>query len=118
MSFHLVRDGVFQEAGISELLTAAGTRNLSDNLSDLKAQVAANQQGILRGDSQMTALRLENAGTLDAVHFLAETMTYNNSIRSRNSTVSWKSRKSAFADCPSRMEAVAMGITTHLYMPS
>jgi 5-oxoprolinase (ATP-hydrolysing) len=46
MSFHLVRDGVFQESGISELLVAAGTRNLSDNLSDLKAQVAANQQGM------------------------------------------------------------------------
>jgi 5-oxoprolinase (ATP-hydrolysing) len=47
-----VRDGVFQEAGISELLQAPGklegnfgTRNLQDNLSDLKAQVAANQKG-------------------------------------------------------------------------
>ena len=46
MSFHLARDGVFQEEGISKLLTDAGTRNLSDNLSDLKAQVAANQQGL------------------------------------------------------------------------
>lgn len=45
MSFHLVRGGVFQEEGISKLLTDAETRNLSDNLSDLKAQVAANQQG-------------------------------------------------------------------------
>jgi 5-oxoprolinase (ATP-hydrolysing) len=46
---------VFDEAGISELLVApaasgvpgcSGTRNLRDNLSDLRAQVAANQRGI------------------------------------------------------------------------
>ena len=51
----LVRRGVFDEAGITALLQApgqsglpgcAGTRNLSDNLSDLKAQVAANTCGI------------------------------------------------------------------------
>ena len=59
VSFKLVRDGVFQEKGISELLLSpgtikqqpgqpsiSGTRRLSDNLSDLKAQVAANQKGI------------------------------------------------------------------------
>jgi 5-oxoprolinase (ATP-hydrolysing) len=51
----LVRGGVFDEAGITALLRApgesglpgcAGTRNLADNLSDLKAQVAANTRGI------------------------------------------------------------------------
>jgi len=45
----------FDEEGITELLqapgklgdpTCTGTRNLSDNLSDLRAQVAANQRGI------------------------------------------------------------------------
>eukprot|EP00878_Enallax_costatus_P007255 GHUV01007601.1.p1 GENE.GHUV01007601.1~~GHUV01007601.1.p1 ORF type:complete len:447 (+),score=116.96 GHUV01007601.1:60-1343(+) len=57
VSFKLVRNGHFQEAGITELLMApgrladqlpgcSGTRNLSDNLSDLKAQVAANTKGI------------------------------------------------------------------------
>jgi 5-oxoprolinase (ATP-hydrolysing) len=55
VSFKLVRQGLFQEQGISELLQApassgvpgcCGTRNLSDNLSDLRAQVAANQRGI------------------------------------------------------------------------
>ncbi|WIA16218.1 hypothetical protein OEZ85_012930 [Tetradesmus obliquus] len=57
VSFKLVKDGAFQEAGITELLMApgklaeqlpgcSGTRNLSDNLSDLKAQVAANTKGI------------------------------------------------------------------------
>eukprot|EP00884_Botryococcus_braunii_P001197 jgi/Botrbrau1/11078/Bobra.0302s0020.1 len=57
LSFKLVRDGHFQTEGITELLMApgklagdiegiCGTRNLSDNLSDLKAQVAANNKGI------------------------------------------------------------------------
>jgi len=59
LSFKLVAENVFQEQGISELLLApqnlqseqgrpviSGTRQLSDNLSDLKAQVAANQKGI------------------------------------------------------------------------
>jgi 5-oxoprolinase (ATP-hydrolysing) len=58
-SFKLVKDGVFQEEGIIELLMAPGqlrrepyeppcfgTRNLADNLSDLRAQVAANNKGI------------------------------------------------------------------------
>ncbi|KAJ1393290.1 Hydantoinase B/oxoprolinase, partial [Ochromonadaceae sp. CCMP2298] len=51
-AFKLVRDGVFQEEGVTQLLQAPGllpgnwgTRNLSDNLSDLRAQVAANQRG-------------------------------------------------------------------------
>jgi 5-oxoprolinase (ATP-hydrolysing) len=59
-SFKLVRNNVFQEQEISELLlnpqqesrpqpgqpAISGTRRLSDNISDLKAQVAANQKGI------------------------------------------------------------------------
>ncbi|XP_043474758.1 5-oxoprolinase [Leptopilina heterotoma] len=51
-SFLLVHNGVFQEANLIEALMApgkipgsSGTRNLSDNLSDLKAQIAANQKG-------------------------------------------------------------------------
>uniref|UniRef100_A0A8C0GYP2 5-oxoprolinase, ATP-hydrolysing n=1 Tax=Chelonoidis abingdonii TaxID=106734 RepID=A0A8C0GYP2_CHEAB len=53
VSFKLVKDGVFQEEAVSEALMApgcipgsSGTRNLQDNLSDLRAQVAANQKGI------------------------------------------------------------------------
>ncbi|MBN2808633.1 MAG: hydantoinase B/oxoprolinase family protein, partial [Deltaproteobacteria bacterium] len=58
-SFKLVAGGIFQEAGISALLEApgqmvraaeekkiSGTRTIADNLSDLKAQVAANRKGI------------------------------------------------------------------------
>ncbi|GIY74388.1 5-oxoprolinase [Caerostris darwini] len=54
VSFKLVKDGVFQEEEIIELLKApanlpgcSGTRNLSDNLSDLRSQVAANKKGIM-----------------------------------------------------------------------
>ena len=51
LSFKLVSKGLFDEKGITEILTKSdhgfvGTRNLSDNLSDLKAQVAANVKGI------------------------------------------------------------------------
>ncbi|KAI9143153.1 Hydantoinase B/oxoprolinase-domain-containing protein [Paraphysoderma sedebokerense] len=54
-SFKLVEHGKFQEEGIKKLLLdepakypgCSGTRNLSDNISDLKAQVAANQRGII-----------------------------------------------------------------------
>nr|WP_320013869.1 hydantoinase B/oxoprolinase family protein [uncultured Desulfobacter sp.] len=58
-SFKLVENGIFQEEGISKLLLApgkltpapghpaiSGTRLLADNISDLKAQIAANQKGI------------------------------------------------------------------------
>ncbi|XP_018428770.1 PREDICTED: 5-oxoprolinase isoform X1 [Nanorana parkeri] len=53
MSFKLVQEGQFQEEAVTEALMApgsipgsSGTRNLHDNLSDLRAQVAANQKGI------------------------------------------------------------------------
>ncbi|XP_074644558.1 5-oxoprolinase-like [Tubulanus polymorphus] len=52
-SFKLVKNGVFQEQLLTEALMeprkypgCSGTRNLHDNLSDLKAQIAANQKGI------------------------------------------------------------------------
>ncbi|KAI3837697.1 hypothetical protein MKW98_027056 [Papaver atlanticum] len=56
-AFKLVEKGIFQEEGISKLLLSPssdevlghkipGTRKLQDNLSDLRAQVAANQRGI------------------------------------------------------------------------
>ena len=53
VSFKLVKEGVFQEEALIEALKApgkvpgcSGTRNLSDNISDLKAQIAANNKGI------------------------------------------------------------------------
>ncbi|XP_060073815.1 5-oxoprolinase-like [Ylistrum balloti] len=52
-SFMLVKGGVFMEEEVTAALMepgrypgSSGTRNLHDNLSDLKAQVAANQKGI------------------------------------------------------------------------
>ncbi len=61
LSFFLVKNSVFMEKEISELLLTpamesaapgrpriSGTRRLSDNISDLKAQVAANHKGIER----------------------------------------------------------------------
>ena len=54
-AFKLVKNGLFQEDDITKLLVtpnalggteAKGTRNLSDNISDLKAQIAANNKGI------------------------------------------------------------------------
>uniref|UniRef100_UPI00398E6E08 5-oxoprolinase isoform X2 n=1 Tax=Pristiophorus japonicus TaxID=55135 RepID=UPI00398E6E08 len=53
ISFKLVKDEIFQEEAVTEVLMApaqipgsSGTRNLHDNLSDLRAQVAANRKGI------------------------------------------------------------------------
>ena len=40
----MVKDGKFQQEGIT-ILNEAGTRNLNDNLSDLKAQIAAKNKG-------------------------------------------------------------------------
>lgn len=45
-TFKLVQDGEFQEEGIKKIMHEAGARSLPDNISDLKAQVAANQKGI------------------------------------------------------------------------
>lgn len=51
-SFFLIRDGHFDEEGITNILLepgrfpgCSGSRSLGDNLSDLKAQVAANTKG-------------------------------------------------------------------------
>ncbi|EGD81795.1 5-oxoprolinase, partial [Salpingoeca rosetta] len=53
-SFKLVEHGEFQEQGITDLLMepakypgSSGTRNLMENLADLRAQVAANARGIV-----------------------------------------------------------------------
>ena len=44
VAFKLVREGEFQEDGIKKILE--DSRNLSDTMSDLRAQVAANRTGI------------------------------------------------------------------------
>ena len=53
-SFLLIRDGVLDEVGLARLLCdepaqypgSSGTRRYQDNVTDLKAQVAANHCGI------------------------------------------------------------------------
>eukprot|EP01036_Dinobryon_divergens_P024045 gene24045-32459_t len=45
VAFKLVVAGSFQEEGIARLLLEGNTRCLGDNISDLKAQVAANNRG-------------------------------------------------------------------------
>ena len=56
-SFKLVQNGQFQEQEVTAALQApahfpgcTGTRNLTDNLSDLRAQIAANHKGIELGE--------------------------------------------------------------------
>lgn len=69
-SFFLVRDGHFDEAGMREILTEPGkyprvtpSRKIHENLSDLRAQIAANNKG-----SQLIAALMEEYGT-NTVHF-------------------------------------------------
>ena len=71
VAFKLVRNNQFQEQSITDILMSpaklgpnnSGTRNIQDNLSDLKAQVAANNSGI------RLLKQLVNEYDLDTVHF-------------------------------------------------
>ncbi len=45
-AFELVENGRFNEKRVREILERAGARRIEDNLSDLRAQVAANSEGI------------------------------------------------------------------------
>lgn len=45
-SLRLVKDGLFQEKEVTNLLSDAGCRCIRDVISDLRAQVAANKKGI------------------------------------------------------------------------
>ena len=66
-TFRLVKNGLFDEKGITHLLVdvpatfegCSGTRCLRDNISDLKAQVAANQKGITLIQSLVAEYTLE-----------------------------------------------------------
>jgi len=46
VALKLVSGGRFMEDAVADVLRAAGSRALADNLSDLRAQVAANMQGV------------------------------------------------------------------------
>ena len=82
ISMFLVRDGVFHEEDISKSLVqetgahpgCSGTRKLSDNLNDLKAQIAANTKG-----ANLVQALIEESG-IKTVHF------YMNAIKKNAAT--------------------------------
>ena len=47
-NFHLVEGGVFREAAVVDLLSSGAfpARNITQNIADLKAQIAANEKGV------------------------------------------------------------------------
>lgn len=84
-SFFLVKDGRFDEEGICKLLTepgerpgCTGSRRLNDNLSDLKAQVAANTKG-----SNLIKALMEEYGA-STVHFYMAKIQENAEVAVRN----------------------------------
>ena len=84
-SFFLVRNEEFDEKGICDLLLEPGThegctgsRRLEDNISDLKAQIAANNKGA----SLIQAL-MKDQGK-DQVHFYMKKIKQNAEIAVRN----------------------------------
>ena len=58
-TFQLVKEGEFQEEAIRKIFADAGARSLPDNISDLKAQVAANQKGIALLNQMIDTVSLE-----------------------------------------------------------
>lgn len=84
-SFFLIRNEQFDEQGICELLLEPGThegctgsRRLGDNISDLKAQIAANN----KGSSLIQALMAEEGKS--RVHFYMKRIQENAEIAVRN----------------------------------
>lgn len=82
VAFKLVKDGKFQEEGITDILVnqgdVPGTRNLKDNLSDLRAQVAANNSGI------RLLLQLVNENGLKKVEAYMHFIQHNAEMAVRN----------------------------------
>ncbi|KAI1473393.1 Hydantoinase B/oxoprolinase-domain-containing protein [Daldinia eschscholtzii] len=84
-SFFLVRDNHFDEDGIVKILlepgkypNSSGSRRLADNLSDLKAQVAANNKG-----SNLIKALMEEYGKY-TVHFYMAKIQENAEVSVRN----------------------------------
>ncbi|KAI1657593.1 Hydantoinase B/oxoprolinase-domain-containing protein [Daldinia decipiens] len=84
-SFFLVRDNYFDEDGIVKILlepgkypNSSGSRRLADNLSDLKAQVAANTKG-----SNLIKALMEEYGK-HTVHFYMTKIQENAEVSVRN----------------------------------
>ncbi|EHK97714.1 hypothetical protein M7I_6498 [Glarea lozoyensis 74030] len=84
-SMFLVRDGIFHEEEISRVLVeetgahpgCSGTRSLSDNLNDLKAQIAANAKG-----ANLVHSLIEEGG-IRKVHFYMDAIKRNASTAVR-----------------------------------
>lgn len=84
-SFFLVKDGRFDEEGICKILLepgkfpgCTGSRRLNDNLSDLKAQIAANNKG-----SQLICTLMEEYSA-PVVHFYMGQIQENAELAVRN----------------------------------
>jgi 5-oxoprolinase (ATP-hydrolysing) len=84
-TFFLIRDGNFDEEGIVDILLApgkypncSGSRRLADNLSDLKAQVAANHKG-----STLIKALMDDYGK-PTVHFYMREIQKNAEVAVRN----------------------------------
>eukprot|EP00179_Madagascaria_erythrocladioides_P017269 CAMPEP_0198332356 /NCGR_PEP_ID=MMETSP1450-20131203/18222_1 /TAXON_ID=753684 ORGANISM="Madagascaria erythrocladiodes, Strain CCMP3234" /NCGR_SAMPLE_ID=MMETSP1450 /ASSEMBLY_ACC=CAM_ASM_001115 /LENGTH=365 /DNA_ID=CAMNT_0044036799 /DNA_START=38 /DNA_END=1135 /DNA_ORIENTATION=+ len=92
----IVENGKFQERSLVDALAAAGCRCLSDVVSDLKAQVAANQKGILlvkeliEAESLTTVLaymkHIQNAASV-AVRFMLRKLFTRKGISDEESLV-------------------------------
>ena len=86
VAFKLVTNNQFQEQAITDILMSpaklgpnnSGTRNIQDNLSDLKAQVAANNSGI------RLLKQLVDEYNLDTVHSYMEFIQKNAEIAVRS----------------------------------
>ena len=79
-SMFLVQNGLFHEEAITKVLVeeagsypgCSGTRNLSDNLNDLKAQIAANAKGANLVRSLISECGVKKV--CDGTHFLWQSL--------------------------------------------
>ena len=64
-NFLLLRNGQFREQALREILTQAAwpARNIENNIADLKAQIAANQKGVLELTQMVNHFGLETVQT-------------------------------------------------------
>ena len=113
VAFKLVRNNQFQEQSITDILMSpaklgpnnSGTRNIQDNLSDLKAQVAANNSGI------RLLKQLVNEYDLDTVHSYMEYIQKNAEVAVRSML-----KEFAMKHGPKTQAVDYMGMFHHPYL--